>query len=54
VRKIRSALLTLLAVLIVLKLITAAIEQYLGFIIVGIVLITLVYLIINRGERAYS
>jgi hypothetical protein len=49
--RIRSALLTLLAVYVVLTLISNALQQYLGLIIFGIVAITVVYLISNRSRR---
>jgi hypothetical protein len=49
--RIRTALLTLLAVYVVLTLITKALEQYLGLIIFGIVAMTVAMLISRRGRR---
>ena len=46
--RIRSALITLVAVYIVVMLIAQALEQYLGLIIFGIVVITLVMVIKRR------
>jgi hypothetical protein len=48
--RIWKALLTLLLLYIVLELITAALEQYLSLIILGLILIALVW-IIRRGGK---
>jgi hypothetical protein len=50
VKRIRSGLLTLLLLFIVLSLVKSALEQYLGLIIIGIIVIT-VALIIFKGRR---
>lgn len=49
--RVRSALLTLVAVFIATMLIAEVLKHYLGLIIVCIVLITLVHMIINRDKR---
>jgi hypothetical protein len=49
-KRIRSGLLTLLLIFVALTLIASAIEKYLGLIIVGIIVITVV-LIIFKGKR---
>jgi hypothetical protein len=50
VRRIWTALLTLLLVYIVLDLVTAALERYLGLIIIGLFIIALVYIIRRWGK----
>jgi hypothetical protein len=49
--RIRSALLTLVGVFILVMLIAEALKHYLHLIIIGIVVITLVNMIINRDKR---
>lgn len=49
--RIRSALLMLLGIYILVTLVAEALKHYLPLIIIGIVAITLVYMIINRSKR---
>jgi hypothetical protein len=49
--RVRSALLTLVGVFIVVMLIAEVLKHYLSLIILGIVVITVVHMIINRDKR---